>query len=48
MWRVLEGQHLNMSPSMPVTAEIHLGKRTVLEYLLSPVKRGSQETAREQ
>jgi multidrug efflux pump subunit AcrA (membrane-fusion protein) len=26
-------------PGMPVSAEIHLGTRSVLEYLLSPVQK---------
>jgi HlyD family secretion protein len=32
---------------MQVSAEIHLGRRTVLEYLLSPVTKAFQEAARE-
>jgi len=32
---------------MPVNAEIHLGTRTVLEYLLSPVKKVTHEAGRE-
>jgi HlyD family secretion protein len=32
---------------MQVQAEIKLGRRTVLEYLLSPVQRAWQEAARE-
>lgn len=42
-----DGQRLHMSPGMQVTAEIHQGKRSVLEYLLSPVKKVTQEAARE-
>lgn len=42
-----DGQRLSMSPGMQVTAEIHLGKRTVLEYLLSPVRKVGLEAARE-
>jgi HlyD family secretion protein len=30
-----------------VIAEIHLGERTVLEYLLSPVQKAFQEAGRE-
>jgi hemolysin D len=32
---------------MQVSAEIHLGARTVLEYLLSPVQKAFQEAGRE-
>jgi membrane fusion protein, hemolysin D len=32
---------------MQVSAEIHLGTRTMLEYLLSPVQKVSHEAARE-
>ena len=41
------GDRLPLSAGMGVTAEIHQGSRTVLEYLLSPVKRVTQEAARE-
>lgn len=41
------GERLSLSPGMLVTAEIHQGRRTVLEYLLSPVRKVSQEAARE-
>jgi HlyD family secretion protein len=33
---------------MQLTAEIHLGSRTVLSYLLSPVQKTLQEAGREQ
>jgi len=36
-----------LTPGMQVSAEIHLGTRTVLEYLLSPVHKGFHEAARE-
>ena len=36
-----------LSPGMQVTAEIHLGTRTILEYLLSPVMGAFQEAGRE-
>jgi hemolysin D len=32
---------------MQVNAEIHLGTRTVLEYLLSPVQQAAHEAGRE-
>ncbi len=41
------GEHLQLSPGMQVTAEIQQGKRTVLDYLLSPVKKAVQEAGRE-
>lgn len=41
------GESLQLSPGMLVTAEIHQGQRTVMEYLLSPVQKVAQEAARE-
>lgn len=41
------GEALTLNPGMLVTAEIHQGQRTVLEYLLSPVRKVAQEAARE-
>ena len=38
---------LRITPGMAVTAEIHQGRRTVMEYLLSPVQRVSSEAGRE-
>ena len=38
---------LGLVPGMHVTAEVHIGRRTVLEYLLSPVQRVAAEAARE-
>jgi len=34
-------------PGMQVNAEIHLGTRSVLEYLLSPVQKVAHEAGRE-
>jgi hemolysin D len=34
-------------PGMTVTAEIHLGKRRLIQYLLNPILRGFQESFRE-
>ncbi len=42
-----DGTRYRLTPGMQVTAEIHLGTRTVLEYLLSPVTKAFQEAARE-
>lgn len=41
------GGRLPLAPGMAVTAEIHQGRRTVMEYLLSPVQRVSNEAGRE-
>ena len=41
------GERLALSPGMGVTAEIHQGRRSVMEYLLSPVRKLGQEAARE-
>lgn len=41
------GEKLELNPGMLVTAEIHQGRRSVLEYLLSPVRKVTQEAARE-
>jgi HlyD family secretion protein len=41
------GERLALTPGMQVMAEIRQGKRTVLEYLLSPVHRAVQEAGRE-
>jgi hemolysin D len=38
---------LKLTPGMVVRAEIHQGRRTVLEYLLSPVQKVAQEAGRE-
>jgi HlyD family secretion protein len=42
-----DGRRHTLQPGMQITAEIHLGTRTVLEYLLSPVQRAVHEAARE-
>ena len=41
------GEALPLTPGMQVSAEINLGTRTVLEYLLSPVQKAFHEAARE-
>ena len=50
----LSAQHLDsdgaryaLTPGMQVLAEIHLGERTVMEYLLSPVRKAFHEAGRE-
>ena len=42
-----QGRQLCLVPGMQVNAEIHLGTRTVLEYLLSPVQKVAHEAGRE-
>jgi len=42
-----QGRQLRLVPGMQVNAEIHLGTRTVLEYLLSPVQKVTHEAGRE-
>lgn len=44
---IMDGQHFALSPGMQTTAEIWLGDRTVMEYLLSPIKKAWHEAARE-
>ncbi len=44
---VANGQQHPLTPGMQVSAEILLGTRTVLEYLLSPIRGAFQEAARE-
>jgi len=40
-------ENMSHAPGMRVSAEINLGSRTVLEYLLSPVQKVAQEAGRE-
>ncbi len=42
-----DGHRYALAPGMQVMAEIHLGTRTVLEYLMSPVQKAFHEAARE-
>jgi hemolysin D len=41
------GQRLRLVPGMHVSAEVHIGRRSVLEYLLSPLQKVVSEAARE-
>ncbi len=41
------GRVLDVAPGMTVIAEIHQGRRTVMEYLLSPLQRVAMEAGRE-
>ena len=45
--RAPHGETLRMTPGLAVTAEIHQGRRSVMEYLLSPVTRIANDAARE-
>jgi HlyD family secretion protein len=42
-----EAQTLKLVPGMLVTAEVDIGDRSVLEYLLSPIRKVAAEAARE-
>jgi len=42
-----DGRNFEASAGMLVSAEIHLGERTVMEYLLSPVSKTLHEAGRE-
>ena len=42
-----DGERYSLAPGMQVIGEIRLGRRTVLEYLLSPVRKAFHEAARE-
>lgn len=44
---VRDGQRYALSAGMQVQAEVLLGQRTVMQYLLSPVQRAWHEAARE-
>ena len=42
-----QGQRFKLTPGMQVSAEINLGSRTVLQYLLSPIQKTVHEAGRE-
>lgn len=42
-----DGYDHSLAPGMQVSAEINLGDRTVLEYILSPVRKAFHEAGRE-
>lgn len=44
---LVDGRPLPLTPGMQVVADIHQGRRSVLEYLLSPVRKAWMEAARE-
>jgi len=43
----VEEKMINLSPGMAVTVEVNLGKRRLIEYLLSPLLRYKDESVRE-
>ena len=43
----IQGRQLRLVPGMQVNAEIHLGTRSVLEYLFSPMQKVAHEAGRE-
>lgn len=43
----IDGERLELSPGMQASAEIHLGHRSVIEYLFSPVQKAWHEKGRE-
>ena len=43
----IDGNTLQLAPGMVVSAEVKLGKRRVIEFLLSPLLRYQQESGRE-
>lgn len=43
----VEGDRLRLSPGMQVSAEVKLTEQTVMEYLLSPVRRAFHDAGRE-
>lgn len=47
MQLAMDGERFALSAGMQTNAEIHLGDRTVLEYLLSPVRKAWHEAGRE-
>jgi HlyD family secretion protein len=44
---IADGHRHRLTPGMQVVAEVRLGERSVLEYVLSPVQKALQEAARE-
>jgi hemolysin D len=43
----IDGKRVPISPGMNITAEIKIGQRRVIEYLLSPIQRAGSESLRE-
>lgn len=43
----VDGSTVNLTPGMVVSAEIKTGQRRIMDYLLSPIQKNSQEAMRE-
>jgi hemolysin D len=43
----IDGVERALQPGMSVTAEIRTGERTIIDYLLSPIARKTQESLHE-
>ncbi len=46
-WLERDGRRFALNSGMLVSAEIHIGERTVMEYLFSPIQKAVQESGRE-
>jgi hemolysin D len=44
---VNDGEHYPLAAGMQVAGDIQIGRRSVLEYLLSPVQKAFHDAARE-
>jgi hemolysin D len=44
---VVDGRRVALMPGMAVTAEIRTGRRTIIDYLLSPLARKTSEALHE-
>ncbi len=44
----IDGTMVSIAPGMAVTAEIKTGKRHIISYLLSPLRKHASEAFREQ
>jgi hemolysin D len=42
-----DGKQFRLTAGMQVSAEVNLGNRTVMEYLLAPVQKTAHEAGRE-
>ena len=43
----VDGKQIQLAPGMNLTAEIKIGQRRVIAYLLSPIQRAGSESLRE-
>lgn len=44
---LIDGHEAKLAPGMAITAEVKMGRRRVIEFLLSPLLRYQQESGRE-